>query len=156
MVIIVDQPAVRSQSIGVQRGVGDSGGVLAEVCQHPGQCGLVVLNHARLKAKEKYDARVLLVLGDIEGVDVGVRAEAPQLEVHLLLVLAGAGVGGGLPVHHALPVSPLLPHRHEECAVSFVAFTQLGDVVIVAVDLLASVIISPYPFLFIVTKRGKH
>ena len=66
------------------------------VPQCPGHGGVVVCNVAGHEADELHRARHLPVPRHVEGVQVGVRAEAAQLQVHLLGVRAGAGdhVGG--------------------------------------------------------------
>ena len=98
LVVILYGPGVGAQRVGVQRGVGHRSRVLTVVSQYPGQGVLVILNLTGVETNEKDNSRVPLVLGDIEVVNVRVRTEAPEPEVHLLLLLTRAGHHPGGPV----------------------------------------------------------
>ena len=76
-----------AKRVGVQRGVGHRSGVLTVVSQYPGQGLLVILNLTRVEANKKDNSRVPLVLRDIEVVNIGVWTQAPELEVHLLIIV---------------------------------------------------------------------
>ena len=82
-----------------------------------------------------------MIPGDVELVNVGDWTQTPELEVHLVLVLAGAGddvVGDAGPVlgrscvasvsthHYLLPLLPPLPHGDEDPAVVGVAAPDLA------------------------------
>ena len=98
LVVILYGPGVGAQRVGVQWGVGHRSGVLTVVSQYPGQGVFVILNLTRVEANEEDNSRVPLVLRDIEVVNIGVWTQSPQLEVHLFLLLTGAGHHPGGPV----------------------------------------------------------
>ena len=129
-------------------------------CQCPGDLGGVVTNGAGHQTQQLHRPGPLLVPGqcvnnintihvtschtvpgDVELVNVGDWTQAPELEVHLVLVLAGAGddvVGDAGPVldsscvasvsthHYLLPLLPPLPHGDEDPAVVGVAAPDLA------------------------------
>ena len=70
-----------------------------------------------MKTKKQDSTRPLLVPGNIEPVNAGVRTQAPELEVHLPGVLAGAG-DRLRRWNFAIPVPPPIPHWHQDSTVS--------------------------------------
>ena len=107
----------------------------------------VILNDAGHQADE-VDTPLLGVPGHKELVQVGVRTQPPQLEVHLARVLAGAGDRDVSAAHEVSPSPP--PRVHEATVLPGATIQHINS--IVQINLLSSVIVPPFPFLIFITE----